>query len=164
MTQHTNGSAAAASSPAINGETSRFKTPLDQTSDHDAFDSRPSTALGRKNGVSPAETKDDMEPDRPRRPVKPTLQRSKSDYVPRQQQQQQQQQDGGDNSDDEIQEWGARHGFEDHYQSEHIITQLASVSTTPCTDISCIRSRHDATVKYSFMLTYLLELVYVFYG
>lgn len=126
-----------ASSPAINGETSRFKTPLDQTSDHDAYDSRPSTAPSRKNGVSPAETKDDMEPDRPRRPVKPMLQRSKSDYAPRLQQQLQ---DSGDNSDDEIQEWGARHGFEDHYQSEHIITQLASVSTTPCTDIKRIIS------------------------
>lgn len=141
----------AASSPAINGETSRFKTPLDQTSDHDAYDSRPSTAVGRKNGVSPAETKDDMEPDRPRRPVKPMLQRSKSDYAPRQQQKQLHEQDGGDNSDDEIQEWGARHGFEDHYQSEHIITQLASVSTIPCTDTKHIVSWAAATANYSFI-------------
>lgn len=30
--------------------------------------------------------------------------------------------------DDEMHNgWGARHGFEDHYQSEHIISQLASV-------------------------------------
>lgn len=47
--------------------------------------------------------------------------RSKSDYA------RPQEQDESDLDDDEIPEWGARHGFEDHYQSEHIITQLASV-------------------------------------
>lgn len=31
-------------------------------------------------------------------------------------------------TEDDIPEWGARHGFEDHYQSEDIISQLANVS------------------------------------
>lgn len=35
--------------------------------------------------------------------------------------------DEADLVDDEPHEWGARHGFEDHYQSEDIISQLANV-------------------------------------
>jgi hypothetical protein len=80
---------------------------------------RPSSAPGRKNGLAAAESRDDFEHQRDRRPVKPPLLRSKSDFAPR----------PVDDSDteEEIREWGARHGFEDHYQSEHIISQLASV-------------------------------------
>ncbi len=52
---------------------------------------------------------------------KPLLQRSKSDYGPR-----------GDDSDakndSDSQDWGARHGFEDHYASEEYVSQLANVS------------------------------------
>jgi regulator-associated protein of mTOR len=29
---------------------------------------------------------------------------------------------------EEVPDWGARHGFEDHYQSEHMISELADVS------------------------------------
>jgi hypothetical protein len=36
--------------------------------------------------------------------------------------------DESNHTDDEHYEWGARHGFEDHYQSEDIISQLANVS------------------------------------
>lgn len=55
-----------------------------------------------------------------RRRPKSLLQRSKSDYGP-----------GGNDSqtEDEIQDWGARHGFEDHYQSEEFVSQLANVSS-----------------------------------
>lgn len=114
----TNGVSASASPTTTNGATSRFKVGVDK----DDYDSRPSTAVGRKSGASPSDIKDDIDHDLPRRPVKPMLQRSKSDYVPRHQ-------TDNDDTDDELQVWGARHGFEDHYQSEHIITQLASVSS-----------------------------------
>ena len=55
-----------------------------------------------------------------RRP-NPILLRSKSDYGPR-----------GDDSpvEEEIQDWGARHGFEDHYASEEYVSQLANVGCT----------------------------------
>jgi len=53
---------------------------------------------------------------------KPPLLRSKSDYVVRREAQEQ------EPVEDESYDWGARHGFEDHYQSEDIISQLANVS------------------------------------
>lgn len=102
---------------ASNDETSRFKASVDVNGDHDAYDSRPSTAVGRYSGIDLNGTPG-SEP--PKRPIKPTLQRSKSDFAPRPLAEQ-------EDSDDEMQVWGARHGFEDHYQSEHIITQLATV-------------------------------------
>ncbi|CAK7273083.1 Target of rapamycin complex 1 subunit kog1 [Sporothrix epigloea] len=54
-------------------------------------------------------------------PTKPALQRSKSDFV-------RPVEENTDmmNSSGELNRWGARHGFEDHYQSEDIISQLAS--------------------------------------
>jgi regulator-associated protein of mTOR len=65
-------------------------------------------------------SQDESERDRPRRRPKPLLQRSKSDYGPR-----------GEEPDspveDEIQDWGARHGFEDHYASEEYVNALANV-------------------------------------
>lgn len=110
------------------GEVSRFRAQLGSSPDRDsnsngASDKRPSSAPGRKNGFVATGIRDDhgIDEERPRRPVKPSLQRSKSDYAPRQ--------TSDTDSEDEIrQEWGARHGFEDHYQSEHIISQLANVS------------------------------------
>jgi regulator-associated protein of mTOR len=48
------------------------------------------------------------------------LLRSKSDYGPR----------GDDSPLEEIQDWGARHGFEDHYASEEYVSQLANVGCT----------------------------------
>lgn len=64
-------------------------------------------------------SQDDGTHSRSQRP-KPPLQRSKSDYAVRR--------DEPEAAEDEAHEWGARHGFEDHYQSEDIISQLASVS------------------------------------
>lgn len=114
---------------STNGEPSRFKSqghsrnhsPDNQS--NASRDDRPSSAPGRKNGLSASvEMGDDLGSQRPRRPNKPMLIRSKSDYA-----RPQEPQDESDQGDEEIPEWGARHGFEDHYQSEHIITQLASV-------------------------------------
>ncbi|KAH7316426.1 hypothetical protein B0I35DRAFT_253353 [Stachybotrys elegans] len=112
-------------SALTNGETSRFRTVPNGSPSYDensngTDDRRPSSAPGRKNGNPSAGAKDDTEPPKPRRPVKPTLQRSKSEYAPRAIENEPQ-------AEDEIPQWGARHGFEDHYQSEHIISQLASV-------------------------------------
>jgi regulator-associated protein of mTOR len=63
---------------------------------------------------------------------KPPLLRSKSDYVVRR--------DDQEPAEDEIYEWGARHGFEDHYQSEDIISQLANVSDLNFHHLIIIRS------------------------
>lgn len=118
-----------------NGETSRFKTTANGNHDYDAYsngsdDRRPSSAPGRKNGLASTEARDDMGHDKPRRPVKPSLQRSRSEYAPRPIQIE-------TNIETEIPQWGARHGFEDHYQSEHIITQLASVCFAFSSRVRC---------------------------
>ena len=117
-------STAAFAAKSSNGETSRFRTlpngSPDFDSPSDTSDRRPSQLNARRNGSATAETKDDLHHDKPRRPVKPALQRSKSEYAPRQI-------DDAPSVEEEIPEWGARHGFEDHYQSEHIISQLANV-------------------------------------
>lgn len=87
---------------------------------------RPSSAPGDNQGAPPAPRADGGHSDnagqRPAvaRPNKPTLHRSKSEYGLRQGE--------TDDADEEHYEWGARHGFEDHYQSEDIISQLANVS------------------------------------
>jgi regulator-associated protein of mTOR len=66
-------------------------------------------------------SQDDSETDRKRRRPKPLLQRAKSDFGPRGEDQDSQ-------PDEEIHDWGARHGFEDHYASEEYVSQLANVS------------------------------------
>jgi regulator-associated protein of mTOR len=66
-------------------------------------------------------SQDDSETDRSRHRPKALLQRSKSDFGPRGEDQDSQ-------ADEEIQDWGARHGFEDHYASEEYVSQLANVS------------------------------------
>jgi regulatory associated protein of mTOR len=66
-------------------------------------------------------SQDESERDRRKRKPKPLLQRSKSDYGPR----------GDDRNlpaEEEAQDWGARHGFDDHYASEEYVSQLANVS------------------------------------
>lgn len=94
---------------------------------------RPSTAPGNKGKgavafIAGGASDDEDEPSSTavQRPSKPPLLRSKSEHGLRP--------DDADVSDDEhdrepISEWGARHGFEDHYQSEDIISQLANVSS-----------------------------------
>ncbi|TGJ82822.1 hypothetical protein E0Z10_g5944 [Xylaria hypoxylon] len=76
-------------------------------------------------------TSQDDSAGRSQRP-KPPLLRSKSDYVVRR--------DGSEPVEGEVREWGARHGFEDHYQSEDIISQLANNWYMYFTD-----KRHETT-------------------
>lgn len=133
--------------PSVNGETSRFKTTNSDGPENDAAsvdtddNPRPSTAPGQRNGHANRETRDDIAQDsRPKRPVKPLLQRSRSEYGPRPVEDQAPPQD-------EVPDWGARHGFEDHYQSEHMISELADVSVTfalvssPCRGSLCANSK-----------------------
>ncbi|KAI2466775.1 raptor N-terminal caspase like domain-containing protein [Annulohypoxylon bovei var. microspora] len=84
------------------------------------LDRRPLTAPGNKHNISLTISHDDSDHDRPSRRVvsKPPLLRSKSEHVVKR--------EDADQPDEEIYEWGARHGFEDHYQSEDIISQLAN--------------------------------------
>ncbi|KAK1750220.1 raptor N-terminal caspase like domain-containing protein [Echria macrotheca] len=106
---------------------------------------RPSSAPGDKQLVRstfsnrPASDDDDDDDDEPgpSRPVKPPLLRSKSEHaVP----------DGEarevPDEVSEIYEWGARHGFEDHYQSEEVISHLANNWYMYFTD-----KRHETTGK-----------------
>ncbi|KAG5929955.1 hypothetical protein E4U53_002330 [Claviceps sorghi] len=112
--------------PTTNGEmsTSRFRGQVDSSPGRDdlssdtADDVRPSDVPGEINGMDAAEGRDDSEHDMPDRPVKPSLHRSKSDFAPRLVE--------GSDTGRRPRGWGARHGFEHHYQSDHIISQLAS--------------------------------------
>jgi regulator-associated protein of mTOR len=68
-------------------------------------------------------SQDESERDRPKRRPKPLLQRSKSDFGPRGE-------DHTPQAEEDTQDWGARHGFDDHYASEEYVSQLANVSCT----------------------------------
>lgn len=103
--------------PVLNGRPAPNQLPR---SDDDDDDQRPSSAPGRRNGNAVLETRDDIEHHQQQRPSKPLLLRSKSDYA--------RPMDEPEIVKDDIPEWGARHGFEDHYQSEDIISDLANVS------------------------------------
>ncbi|KAI1335335.1 raptor N-terminal caspase like domain-containing protein [Xylariaceae sp. FL0016] len=81
-------------------------------------DPKPSSVSNNKKKLSIVTSYDDNHNDQPRRPSKPLFLRSKSDFAVRREE--------PDHAEDEIYEWGARHGFEDHYQSEDIISQLAN--------------------------------------
>ena len=109
---------AARDSEPVNG---RPRTATEERETVD-LDRRPLTAPGNKHNISLEIPQDDSDHDRPSRRVvsKPPLLRSKSEHIVRR--------EDADQTDEEIYEWGARHGFEDHYQSEDIISQLANVS------------------------------------
>ncbi|PKS09396.1 hypothetical protein jhhlp_004011 [Lomentospora prolificans] len=107
------------------------------------LDQRPSTAPGNRNGFvhpshhsSRAESINSVQSSPRARPAKPHLLRSESEHVLRNDDK------DLDDSDEEVYNWGARHGFEDHYQSEDIITQLASTWYMYFTD-----KRHETTGK-----------------
>jgi regulator-associated protein of mTOR len=120
-------------SAPTNGETSRFKVATNGNTDHDIEsndddDRRPNSAVSapnRRNGLGAPRTRDDIGSQTVARRPKPPLQRSKSEFAHRQIE------SSPEPSEPVIPDWGARHGFEDHYQSEHIISQLANVSSTP---------------------------------
>lgn len=103
---------------------------LNIDSNHDAGPSsskRPSSAPGVNNNLavgslsrSSTDVSDSMAP---ARPTKPALLRSKSEYAALRN-------DEEEHTIEERREWGARHGFEDHYQSQDIISQLANVRSS----------------------------------
>jgi regulator-associated protein of mTOR len=76
---------------------------------------RPTSAPGGRDS-SP----DDSDLDKTKKKPKPLLLRSKSDFGPRGE-------DIDPQAEDEWRDWGARHGFEDHYASEEYVSQLANV-------------------------------------
>ena len=88
-----------------------------------SMQTRPTSA---PNGAGET-SQEDSEPDGIKRRPKPLLQRAKSDFGPRGEDQDAQ-------AEEDIQDWGARHGFEDHYASEEYVSQLANVS---CSCLSC---------------------------
>ena len=142
--------------PSVNGETSRFKTATSDGADNDAAsvdtddNPRPLTAPGQRNGHANGETRDDIAQDpRPKRPVKPVLQRSRSEYGPRPVEDQLPPQE-------EVPDWGARHGFEDHYQSEHMISELADVSTLDAS-MSCHQRSDPAALTARLQPTSLVD-------
>lgn len=84
---------------------------------------RPSSAPGSKQNLVVAFANgSNTEQERGNQPAKPPLLRSKSEHGLRSEDT-----EIPELADEEHYEWGARHGFEDHYQSEHIISQLANV-------------------------------------
>jgi regulatory associated protein of mTOR len=87
--------------------------------DHD----RPTSAPGNKQHrqLSRGASFDDSDRDQPTLRPKPPLLRSKSEHHMMHY----------DDPDHEVYDWSARHGFEDHYQSEDIISHLANVSDRP---------------------------------
>ncbi|KAI1809211.1 raptor N-terminal caspase like domain-containing protein [Poronia punctata] len=97
------------------------------------LDRRPLDCPSSQKKLSIITTSENGNDARMQRP-KPPLLRSKSDYVVRQNAQ--------EPAEDEVHEWGARHGFEDHYQSEDIISQLANNWYMYFTD-----KRHETTAQ-----------------
>ncbi|KAK6603483.1 meiotic regulator-interacting protein (WD repeat domain-containing protein) [Botrytis cinerea] len=90
---------------------------------------RPTTSAG----ATAESSQDDSEPDRIRRRPAALLQRSKSDYGPR----------GDDTNvdmEEDIQDWGERHGFGTNYASEEYVSQLANNWYMYFTD-----KRHETT-------------------
>lgn len=84
---------------------------------------RLSLQAARPNSSPGAEysSQDESEMDRRKRRMKPLLKRSKSDFGPRGD-------DRSSSAEEETQDWGSRHGFDDHYASEEYVSQLANVS------------------------------------
>ncbi|KAI0152991.1 raptor N-terminal caspase like domain-containing protein [Xylariaceae sp. FL1272] len=103
--------------------------------DDDASDQKAvnSAALNKKK-LSIVTSQDDGNQGRSQRPAKPQLLRSKSERVVRR--------DDTEPVEEDIYEWGARHGFEDHYQSADIISQLANNWYMYFTD-----KRHETTAQ-----------------
>lgn len=83
---------------------------------------------GRRNSEDDDDDDDDDAP--LDMPTKPPLLRSKSERGLR----------FNEANDPEFYEWGARHGFEDHYQSEDIISQLATVSRASVPSVGVFRA------------------------
>ncbi|KAI1505017.1 raptor N-terminal caspase like domain-containing protein [Biscogniauxia marginata] len=134
----TSNSASALASPTYPSQTPRLRVsesangcPSSATDGSDT-ENRPLSAPGDSQRLSIITSYDDADHGRSRRVSKPPLLRSKSEHIVRREEPEQ--------TEDEIYEWGARHGFEDHYQSEDIISQLANNWYMYFTD-----KRHETT-------------------
>ena len=90
---------------------------------------RPSSAPGSKQNLAGAFTNGNAEQARSERTVKPPLLRSKSEHATATRGEDMDQAYDEDQGAD-VADFGARHGFEGHYQSEDIISQLANVSSS----------------------------------
>lgn len=78
---------------------------------------RPTTATG----PAAESSQDDSDPDRTRRRPAALLRRAKSDFGPRGE-------EINTDTEDDVQDWGERHGFGTNYASEEYVSQLANVS------------------------------------
>ena len=92
---------------------------------------RPTTASGES---SPEES--DLEKSK-RRPTS-ALRRSKSDFGPRGE-------DAHSQDDEDVKDWGTRHGFGDHYASEEYVSQLANVGALSYL-ILCVGNRRTGSL------------------
>lgn len=112
----------AASRPAQSIANARRRTasPIPSSSQRPSSAPGDSQGTAQVNGTPHDETSDNERHTALARRSKPPLLRSKSEHGLRH--------DEADTADEEHCEWGARHGFEDHYQSEDVILQLANVS------------------------------------
>lgn len=116
----TNGNRSQASDNDRRSSTSTSRGVMD-IGDLDRQLSRRTRPTSAPHGVAES-SPDDSEVERRRRRPAPLLQRAKSDYGPRG--------EDPDSQEDDVQDWGARHGFEDHYASEEYVSQLANVGRT----------------------------------
>lgn len=98
---------------------------------YNTSEQRPSSAPGRKkNHVVTFDHDENSESERPtgKRSIKPLLLRSRSEHGLRTEEHEGGHDENQEHAEEEIYNWGTRHGFEDTYQSEDIISQLANVS------------------------------------
>lgn len=89
---------------------------------------RPTTSAG----LTADSSQDDSEPDRIARRPNSLLRRSRSDFGPRGEE------EADADAEDDIQDWGERHGFGTNYASEEYVSQLANVSRTFLSDFASI--------------------------
>ena len=107
--------------PSTETESRRASTLSAATSNGESSTRRSSSNV-RPNSASRAaeSSQEETDVDRSRRRPRPLL-RSKSDFGPRNE-------DADAQEDESWKDWGARHGFEDHYNSAEYVSQLANVS------------------------------------
>jgi regulator-associated protein of mTOR len=110
--------------PIANGSTNGAPSRKDvQQPDQHRPTSAPGGKVTSSDNLNPRDsTNEDSDRELVRRRPQVFLHRSRSDFGPR-----------GDESDNQRhdsdnRDWGARHGFEDHYASEEYVSQLANVS------------------------------------
>ncbi|KAH7358224.1 WD repeat domain-containing protein mip1 [Plectosphaerella cucumerina] len=104
---------------------------------HDIPDKRPSTAPG-DDQANPAGFSDhrdaDVEAGRARRPPRPLVLRTRSEFAVRT--------SDPEESENDIPRWGTRHGFEEHYESQQFMDKLANNWYMYWTE-----KRHESTGK-----------------